>query len=112
MCVVSMVMDHYTDRWTPVIPDNGPWVVPKPDESEYKKRMQELIEKIGKVVAPKEPAITDEEIKEFRKLLDRAREYDERNNEPECEMEQKVELLKAIAKALGVRNLYINDLEE
>ena len=38
----------------------------------------------------------------MKALLIRAKEYDERNNEPHCEMEEKVELLKKIAAAVGV----------
>ena len=48
------------------------------------------------------PQITKEEIEEFRKLLDRAREYDKRNNEPDCETKEKKEKLLALAKELGV----------
>lgn len=80
MCVVSLVTDHYTDKWKQLIPipfDNGAPTV-------YT------------------PAITAEEIQEFRKLLERAREYDKRNNEPECELAEKRETLKKIAKQLGV----------
>lgn len=46
--------------------------------------------------------ITPEEIAEFRRLLKRAREYDRRNNEPDCELEEKKARLRDLAKELGV----------
>lgn len=56
------------------------------------------------VPAPKKPfrPVSPEEVEEFRELLRRARKYDKRNNEPDCEMEEKRERLRAIAKELGV----------
>lgn len=79
MCVVSMIMDHYRDKWAPMVPQQ-PFVWP----------------------VPYTPPITPEEIAEFRRLLDRAREYDRRNNEPDCELEEKKEAIRKIAKALGI----------
>lgn len=89
MCVVSMVMDHYWDKWKdrtpapyhPVMPTIPTW--------------------------PLEPAITPEEIREFRKLLDRAREYDRKNNEPDCELEEKRQRVKRLAEELGVEIEFI-----
>jgi len=76
MCVVSMVMDHYTDRWKPMIPS------------------QPILEMI--------PQIPQADIDEFYKLLERAREYDRKNGEPDCELEEKKEAIRKIAKQLGV----------
>jgi hypothetical protein len=102
MCVVSMVVDHYRERWEPRVPrTDDPFypIVPVPPAPQPRpfdpKELQQFF-------APKPPAITPEEVAEFRKLLDRAREYDKRNNEPECEMAEKREALLRIAKALGV----------
>lgn len=78
MCVVSMVMDHYNDKWNQLIPQLYPTGI----------RI--------------EPAITDAEIREFRDLLKRAREYDKRNNEPDCELEAKKQMLLDLAKQLGI----------
>lgn len=68
MCAVSMIIDHYTEKWRPYV-FGSPQV---------------------------------EEIEDFKKLLDRAREYDKKNSEPECEMESKKLLLKSIADKLEV----------
>lgn len=77
MCVYSMVMDHKRDEWDRRYPQ---WTrfEPPPD------------------------APTKEEIAEFRRLLERARDYDRKNNEPDCEMEEKRAKLRKLAKELGV----------
>lgn len=77
MCVVSMVMDHYYDKWKPVQPGPIRWNGP--------------------------PMPTQDEINEFHRLLDRAREYDKRNNEPDCEMKEKRDRLLKLAEELGVK---------
>jgi hypothetical protein len=89
VCVYSMVVDHYYDdwfqrRWTTTVPDFEirpvvvpaalPWQVP-----------------------------TQAEIDEFRKLLDRAREYEKRNNEPDCELEEKKARVRKLAEELGIK---------
>lgn len=80
MCTVSMIMEHYREKWEPRLYEWPP-AFPKLNQ---------------------EPAITDEEIREFRTLLERAREYDKRNNEPDCELNEKRDAIKRIAKSLGV----------
>ncbi len=59
MCVMSMIMDHYGDKWQKKLDDYGP--IPN---SPFK------------FTFPIPPTISPEEIKEFRELLDRAREYE------------------------------------
>lgn len=90
MCTVSMVMDHKWDEWNrryptptapPVVP---PWITPFAPP----------------VIAPMP---TQEEIAEFRRLLERAREYDKRNGEPDCELQEKRDRLKKLADELGVK---------
>lgn len=79
MCVVSMIMDHYGDRWErrvrPIVP---PEITYWP------------------------PVISPEEVAEFRELLERAREYDKKNNEPDCELRTKRDRLQKLADELGV----------
>lgn len=91
MCVVSMVMDHYWDKWRYIqIPEAPayPWPVLAPVPAP--------------VWAPVTPPISPAEVDEFRKLLERAREYDRKNNEPDCELEEKRQRLKKLAEELGV----------
>lgn len=88
MCVVSMITDHYIDEWSkrlhpsPVPPSFTPYPATP-------------------LLYPVVPAITPEEIAEFRRLLERAREYDRRNNEPDCGMEEKKTKLRKLAEELG-----------
>lgn len=78
MCVVSMVMDHYLDKWNP------PLSIP---EINY---------------PPLQRTIPQADIDEFYKLLERAREYDKKHNQPDCELEDKKNQLKKLAKELGI----------
>lgn len=71
MCAVSMIMDHYYDRWDK-----------------------------NKVTPPLTP--TQKEIEEFYVLLERAREYDKKHNQPNCEIEEKKEKLRELSKELGI----------
>lgn len=102
MCVVSMIMDHYSDKWRDRLPQpQGPQPffpytpsVPPQSPEDQRKALEQFMYR--------PPAITDAEILEFRQLLDRAREYDKRNNEPDCEIAEKREAVLRIAKQLGV----------
>lgn len=81
MCVVSMVMDHTEKEWERrLLPQPYPLQPPI-------------------IVNP----LTQDEVDEFRRLLERAREYDKRNNEPDCELPAKKRKLKKLAKQLGVK---------
>lgn len=97
MCVVSMVMDHYTevmDHYTDKFNDylNPPNILPQQTPIPLPQPQINL-----------EPRISDAEIREFKQLLERAREYDKKNNEPECELESKKNLVKELAEKLGVK---------
>jgi hypothetical protein len=88
-----MIGDHYMEKWAPrswfephIYPGNG-----------------------GPAVTFTQPAaITREEfdalrreVAEMKELLQRAKAYDERNNEPECELEAKMDVLRKVAKLVG-----------
>ena len=84
MCSVSMIMDHQHDIWK-----DRYFTIPTVPGFPFQP-------------APMPPLPTAQEIEEFRRLLDRAREYDRKNNEPDCELEEKRQKLKKMAKELGV----------
>lgn len=86
MCVVSMIMQHFHDKWEPLVPHQ--WVFPVPVPRP--------------MPAPAPPMITPQEVDEFRRLLERAREYDRKNGEPDCELDEKRQALKKLAEQLGV----------
>jgi hypothetical protein len=98
MCVVSMVGDHYNDKWR----DRWPDIWPKPDRSSDPEDTKRKVEKILEQIHKSELDKLREEVKELKKLWDSARKYDEANGESECQLEEKVALIKALAKALGV----------
>lgn len=79
MCTVSMVMDHYHDKWRPLVP------TPQPAPFTQWPHMP-----------------TQQEIDEFRKLLERARKYDQEHNQPDCELAEKRQRLLDLAKELGI----------
>ena len=55
------------------------------------------------------PLPTQQELDEFRRLLERARKYDKDNGEPDCEMEEKKRRLKLIAEAMGVDISFVDE---
>lgn len=99
MCVVSMIGDHYRDKWDKwkdIYPNPypiNPWPErPGPGSLGY----------TPPIVTKEEFDALKKEVEEMKALLIRAKEYDEKNGEPDCEMSEKVELLKKIAEMVGV----------
>lgn len=88
MCVVSNVGDYYARRW----PEQYPTVVPATTTT---------------ITWP--PSISREEfdalkaeVQECKRLLRMAKQIDEALGEPDCEMEEKVELIRRVAGLVGV----------
>lgn len=90
MCVMSMIMDHYTDEWSSRRPRRNPYN----DPGTWPRTPRPW------VVPP--PQVTDEQLAEFKRLLDRAREYDKLTGQPDCELDEKRKRLKDLARELGV----------
>jgi hypothetical protein len=88
MCVVSMIGDHYGER----IPQQYPWVV-QPNVN---------TNPLYSPVTREEFNSLKRDIEEMKALLLRAKQYDEEHGEPDCEMEEKVEMLKRVAEMVGV----------
>jgi hypothetical protein len=42
------------------------------------------------------------EVQELKELLKAAKKFDKNTGQPDCEMEKKIELIKAVAKMVGV----------
>jgi hypothetical protein len=81
VCVYSMIMDHYRDKWEPL-------VIPKYIPA---------------------PTFTKEELDDFRKdaaelkkLLERAKKYDQETGQKDCELESKKDKVRELAKELGL----------
>lgn len=89
MCVISMIGDHYNDKWDPFKKIN-PYTIPTSDLERFLAPNRQEFEALKK------------EVEEMKKLLERALKYDIENNQPECEIEDKVALLKKVAELVGV----------
>jgi len=92
MCVVSMVGDHYRDIWKPQFP--GPFTpslpglpsIPAFPNGPTRQEFDQLKRQVDEMVA----------------LLKRAKKYDDDNGEPDCEIEDKMDFLRKVAKLVGV----------
>ena len=87
MCAVSMIGDHYTQKWQQGAGGAGGFgttqiVYPPPSREEFDALKKEVLD--------------------MKELLKRAKEYDEKTHQKDCETEQKLELLRQVAKAVGV----------
>jgi len=85
MCVVSMVSDHWT-RNPP-----GQWPGHWPPEQSTLPGLDKLTIELLRA-----------EIERLKKELEEARAQDIKDNNPDCHMEDKVAIIKGLAKALGV----------
>ena len=91
MCVVSMVTEHWRDKW----------FKPSPTFTPYSGQTTTFIQTINPVTREEFNALK-KDVQELAALLARAKEYDRRNNEPDCEMDEKVALVKKVAEMVGV----------
>jgi len=115
MCVTSAVGDFYRDKWSdrpwypgifpsaplqpasPGMPGTIPYVPYSPNPYPLPVGAQ-----------PSVPITREEfdrlkaEVEDLKGLLKMAKAYDERNGEPECEVDDKMDLLRRVAKLVGV----------
>lgn len=94
MCVVSMVGDHYRDKWQrewPNLPGTQP-VGPSPLPAGLR----------HPEVTRAEFDALKRDVLEMKALLKRAKIYDEENGEPDCEIDEKMALLRRMADFVGV----------
>ena len=82
MCTVSMIGDHFSEKWK-----RPPY--------------QQIFTNISDVSRAEFQALK-KEVEEMKALLKRAKEYDEKNNEPNCEIEEKMAMLRKFADAVGI----------
>lgn len=83
MCVVSFVGDHFQQRWEPFKqPSLQQYYQTSPTKEEFEQLKKEVLD--------------------MKELLRKAKIYDEKNNEPNCEIEDKMKFLREVAKLVGV----------
>lgn len=93
MCSYSMIGDHYTDKFR-----QRDW---------YQPNAVPMPGSLGFTLNPSQISRAEfdalkAEVAEMVALLKRAKKYDEDNGEPDCEMEDKIKVLRAVAKLVGV----------
>lgn len=87
MCSYSMVSDFYLDKWR-----ERPWYpyVPtypiSPSPSISKREFDELVR----------------EVRDMKELLRRAKDYDDKTGQPDCELAEKFNLLASVARIVDV----------
>ena len=89
MCTVSMVSDHYIEKW----PYQHPSVFPKDRAAAWP---------VLTGVSREEFDALKREVADLTDLVKRAVKYDEDNNEPHCEIEEKMDTLRRVAEAFGI----------
>lgn len=89
-----MIGDFYGDKWKPQpwYPGVYPGTAPQPQPSPV------FIENISRA----EFGALRKEVLDMKELLKRAKAYDEKNGEPDCEMETKMAILRKVAEAVGI----------
>jgi hypothetical protein len=100
---VSMIGDYWKDR----LPQTHPWVV-QPREDPYAPLIPSYppsggsggIGTIG--ISREEFEALKKEMQELKELLKAAKKFDEATNQPHCEQDDKVALIKKIAELVGV----------
>jgi hypothetical protein len=118
MCVYSMVMDHYKDRFErqwPGFGEGNPWRMPAPinpmipsppiDRDAQAKQWQAEMDRLLKPKPSPEIEALRELIKEFREALAAAKLVDVLTDQPDCEDPVKAKLedrVKALEKHLGL----------
>src|SRR4051812_32810529 len=102
MCVVSMVTDHHVEKWGNQFPHWPQWV-PNTVQPNQPYQPPSTIPYKPIVVEPTGPTQQEfddlkKEFEDFKKLALKAIEYDVKNNEPHCEMDEKVDVIRKLAK--------------
>ena len=91
MCTVSMIGDYYTKR---TFPETFPNV------DIYSWPTRDVATEVDTLKV--DVALLKEQILELKKLLKAAKAYDEALGEPDCEVDEKVALIKKLAEIVGV----------
>jgi hypothetical protein len=86
-----MIGDHYRDKWN----------VP-PYQGYLSQAVEGTTTNLFSLITRPEFESLKKEVEEMKALLIKAKIYDEKNNEPNCEMEDKISTLKKMAELMGV----------
>lgn len=93
MCVVSYVGDYWKDDFEDKWPNIYEKIITEPSPNTID---------MNQFATKEDIAAIRREIEELKKLLKAAIKYDEATNQPHCEMEDKIDLIKKVAEMVGV----------
>lgn len=96
MCVVSNVGDYYGRRW----PEQYPWVPEVPYTPQPGTGDKIIVN--PPEVSRKEFEALKKDVEEALRLLKNAKEIDRVTGQPDCEMDEKVAIIKRFAEVVGV----------
>ncbi len=100
MCAVSYMGDFYKKKIEGDWQREYPWIYPVVYPNTNPTPAEKTSPYIG--VSRQEFDELKKKVEEMRDILLTAKEYDEKTNQPHCEHEDKVALLKKLAESLGV----------
>ncbi len=101
MCVVSNMGNFWGQR----LPEQYPWIIqPSTANPSIKAEPIDWSQVFKPTNAPskEEYEALKKEVEIMKQILIQAKLYDEANNEPNCEIDEKIEKLKAIAALVGI----------
>lgn len=98
MCVYSMIGDHFTDKWKPL----NPLLPSQPPVSPDGIGTTSGGGLFANLVSKQEFEALKKEVVEMKELLKKAREYDEKTGQKDCQQEEKIALLRRVAEAVGI----------
>ncbi len=93
MCTYSMIADHYGNKWLDQYPGLGQQPIGVPFQG---------LGPIFQGVSQAEFDALKKEVADLKELLIKAKEYDARTGQPDCESEDKTAILRAVAKLVGI----------
>jgi hypothetical protein len=93
-----MVGDYWKEQFPQKYPGVKEWIIPT---SPVPTTLQDP-NTIKIAALEKELAALKKDMEEFKKLLIAAKLYDDATDQHECEMDEKVELIKKVAELVGV----------
>lgn len=93
MCTMSMVGDFWSEKWREPL---------NPMQKVTNNTITTGVNLFPTFITKEEFDSLKKEVEYMKELLIKAKIYDEKNGEPHCEMEDKVELLKKVAKIFNI----------
>lgn len=98
MCVVSFIGDQYGQRFSPYVPNTGGGS----GIGSAGSSLPSLPPNITIGIPRGEFDALKKEVEFMKQLLIKAKIYDEQTGQKDCEMEEKIKILRAVADAVGV----------